>query len=155
MQPTEHRSAVGQLADDLRWLEDHCRWQPELAAHAGTLRLASALTRNVIGPFLEGQPTRPLHVAVVGGAGAGKSTVVNFLAGAIVAEANPQAGFTRHPTAFLPAGPAFQWPSYIGFMGQMHRLTEDKPASADEDVYQVRRIPVSNNSAQAHPLGRS
>ncbi|MCI0703947.1 MAG: 50S ribosome-binding GTPase, partial [Planctomycetia bacterium] len=134
MQPTEHRSAVGLLADDLRWLEDHCRRQPELAAHAGTLRLASALTRNVIGPFLEGQPTRPLHVAVVGGAGAGKSTVVNFLAGAQVAEANPQAGFTRHPTAFLPPGPAFQWPSYIGFMGQMHRLTQDKPADVDEDV---------------------
>ncbi len=157
MQPTEHRSAVGQLADDLRWLEDHCRRQPELAAHAGTLRLASALTRNVIGPFLEGQPTRPLHVAVVGGAGAGKSTVVNFLAGDKVAEANPQAGFTRHPTAFLPPGPAFQWPSYIGFMGQMHRLTQDKPASADEDVYQVKRIappPASGGKdGYTHPLG--
>ncbi|VTR95947.1 gtp-binding protein : Uncharacterized protein OS=Isosphaera pallida (strain ATCC 43644 / DSM 9630 / IS1B) GN=Isop_2989 PE=4 SV=1: MMR_HSR1 [Gemmata massiliana] len=157
MQPTEHRSAVGQLADDLRWLEDHCRRQPELAAHAGTLRLASALTRNVIGPFLEGQPTRPLHVAVVGGAGAGKSTVVNFLAGDKVAEANPQAGFTRHPTAFLPPGPAFQWPSYIGFMGQMHRLTQDKPASADEDVYQVKRIApppaAGGKDGYTHPLG--
>src|SRR3954452_12709828 len=102
MHPTEHRSAVGQLADDLQWLEDHCRRQPELAAHAGTLRLASALTRNVIRPFLERQTAKPLHVAVVGGAGAGKSTVVNFIAGAVVAESNPQAGYTRHPTAFLP-----------------------------------------------------
>lgn len=151
MQPTEHRSAVGQLADDLRWLEDHCRKQPDLSAHAGTLRLASALARNVIGPFLENQPTRPLHVAVVGGAGAGKSTVVNFLAGAAVAEANPQAGFTRHPTAFLPPGPGFQWPSYIGFLGQMHRLTTDKPANVDEDVFQVRRI--DTKAAGAHPLG--
>jgi energy-coupling factor transporter ATP-binding protein EcfA2 len=149
MQPTEHRSAVGQLADDLRWLEDHCRRQPELTAQAGTLRLASALARNVIGPFLEGQPTRPLHVAVVGGAGAGKSTVVNFLAGAVVAEANPQAGFTRHPTAFLPPGPGFQWPSYIGFLGPMHRLTSDKPANVDEDVYQVKRLDAGN---AAHPL---
>ncbi len=156
MQPTEHRSAVGQLADDLRWLEDHCRQQPELAAHAGTLRLASALTRNVIGPFLENQPARPLHIAVVGGAGAGKSTVVNFLAGAPVAEANPQAGFTRHPTAFLPPGPGFQWPSYIGFLGSLHRLTSDKPASSDEDVYQVKRIEgkwQQESSANAtHPL---
>jgi hypothetical protein len=141
MEPTDHRSSVGQLADDLRWLEDHCRRQPDLAAHAGTLRLASALTRNVVGPFLEGQPARPLHVAVVGGAGAGKSTVVNFLAGSVVAEANPQAGYTRHPTAFLPNGPAFEWPSYIGFMGPLNRLSGDKPASADEDVYQVQRIP--------------
>src|SRR3954453_10206237 len=88
MQPTEHRSAVGQLADDLRWLEEHCRRQPELSAHAGSLRLAASLTRNVIAPLLEAQPPRPLHVAVVGGAGAGKSTVVNFLAGSVVAEAN-------------------------------------------------------------------
>jgi len=151
MEPTEHRSAVGQLADDLRWLEDHCRRQPELSAHAGTLRLASALTRNVIGPFLEGQPARPLHVAVVGGAGAGKSTVVNFLAGTVVAEANPQAGYTRHPTAFLPAGPAFQWPTYIGFMGPLNRLSGEKPANADEDVYQVKRIPVPK-SGDADPL---
>jgi energy-coupling factor transporter ATP-binding protein EcfA2 len=151
MQPTEHRSAVGQLSDDLRWLEDHCRKQPELSAHAGTLRLASALARNVIGPFLEGQSTRPLHVAVVGGAGAGKSTVVNFLAGAVVAEANPQAGFTRHPTAFLPPGPGFTWPSYIGFLGPMHRLTADKPANVDEDVYQVRRIDTKGEGA--HALG--
>jgi GTP-binding protein EngB required for normal cell division len=141
MEPTEHRSAVGQLADDLRWLEDHCRQQPELSAHAGTLRLASALTRNVIGPFLENQPPRPLHIAVVGGAGAGKSTVVNFLAGSVVAEANPQAGYTRHPTAFVPAGPAVAWPSYIGFMGPLHRISSDKPANTDEDVYQVKRLP--------------
>jgi hypothetical protein len=150
MQPTEHRSAVGQLADDLRWLEDHCRRQPDLGAHAGTLRLASALTRNVVGPFLEGQPSRPLHVAVVGGAGVGKSTVVNFLSGSVVAEANPQAGFTRHPTAFLPPGPSFTWPSYLGFMGPMHRLTTDKPANVDEDVYQVKRI--EGKAEPAHPL---
>ncbi|HSQ57633.1 MAG TPA: GTPase, partial [Gemmata sp.] len=140
MEPTDHRSAVGQLADDLRWLEDHCRLQPELAVHAGTLRLASALTRNVVGPFLEGQPARPLHIAVVGGAGAGKSTVVNFLAGAVVAETNPQAGYTRHPTAFLPKGSAFEWPSYIGFLGPLARVDSDRPANADEDVYQVRTI---------------
>src|SRR3954462_3236749 len=119
MQPTEHRSAVGQLADDLRWLEDHCRRQPDLPAPAGTLRPAPALTRNVIGPFLEGQPARPLHVAVVGGAGAGKSTVVNFLAGSVVPGPNPPAGFTRHPSAFLPSGPSINWPSSIGFLGPL------------------------------------
>ena len=146
MESTDHRSAVGQLADDLRWLEDHCRREPELAAHAGTLHLASALTRNVIGPFLEGQPAAPLHLVVVGGAGAGKSTVVNFLAGSIVAEANPQAGFTRHPTAFLPAGPAIPWPSFIGFMGTLQRLSSEKPASADEDIYQVRRVPAETDT---------
>ncbi|HUR54998.1 MAG TPA: GTPase domain-containing protein, partial [Gemmataceae bacterium] len=141
MEAHDHRTAVGQLSEDLAWLEDHCRRQPDLGAHAGNLRLASALTRNVVGPFLEGQPPKPLHLAVVGGAGAGKSTVVNFLAGTVVADANPQAGFTRHPTAFLPAGPGFQWPSFIGFLGPLQRISQEMPANLDEDVYQVRRVP--------------
>ncbi len=154
MESTNHRSSVAQLAEDLNWLEDHCRKQPDLAAHAGTLRLASALTRNAVGPFLEGQPARPLHIAVVGGAGAGKSTIVNFLAGTVVAEANPQAGYTRHPTAFIPTGPAFSWPSYIGFMGPLQRLSAEKPANTDEDVYQVKRVvpPASSASGEANPL---
>ena len=141
MPPPDTRSAVGDLARDLAWLENHCRQQPALAAHAGQLRLASALTRNVIGPYLEDQPAKPLHIAVVGGAGAGKSTIVNFLAGAVVAESNPQAGFTRHPTAFISDGPVNAWPSYLGFLGPLVRLSEDKPANVDEDVYQVRPIP--------------
>ncbi|HEY3787505.1 MAG TPA: GTPase [Urbifossiella sp.] len=145
MQSLDTRSAVGDLARDLAWLEEHCRQQPALAIHAGQLRLASALTRNVVGPYLEDQPARPLHIAVVGGAGAGKSTIVNFLAGAVVAEANPQAGFTRHPTAFIPAGPAFTWPSFLGFLGPLTRIGEEKPANVDEDVYQVRRIPPAKD----------
>ena len=144
MQSLDVRSTVEELSRDLGWLEDHFRQDASLAVHAGNLRLASALTRNVVGPFLEGQPARPLHIAVVGGAGAGKSTVVNFLAGAVVAEANPQAGYTRHPTAYLPAGPEFPWPSYIGFLGPLRRISDDQPANLDEDVYQVRRVPTAS-----------
>ena len=58
------RSLTNQLAEDLAWLEQHARTQPEHAPRAGELRYASALVRNVIGPFLEGQPALPLHVAV-------------------------------------------------------------------------------------------
>lgn len=143
-EPFDPRAAVGQLADDLSWLEDHCRRQESLAAHAGQLRLAAALSRNVVGPFLDGQDVRPLHIAVVGGAGAGKSTVVNFLAGTVVAEANPQAGYTRHPTAYLPAASNIPWPSHLGFLGPLQRMSQDKPANLDEDVYQVKRIPAKS-----------
>ncbi len=138
-----HRDLVRQLADDLSWLEDHCRKQPDLAAHTAHLRLAGALARNVIGPAVDGQSAKPPFLAVVGGAGAGKSTVVNFLLGAVVAEANPQAGYTRHPTAFLPATLSAAWPAYHGFLGPMQRLSEVQPANLDEDVYQVRRVPPS------------
>ena len=100
METLTARALTGQLADDFGWLEQHSRKQPEQARAVGRLRLAAALVRNCIGPLLDDQPPVPLHVVVVGGAGAGKSTVANLLSGATAAEANPQAGFTRHPIAY-------------------------------------------------------
>jgi hypothetical protein len=141
------RNLVSQLAEDLGWLEAHCRGRPEQAAEAGQLRLAAALVRNCIGPYLDDQPPTPLHVAVVGGAGAGKSTVVNFLTGAAAAEANPQAGFTRHPIGYTTANGAVRWPAHLGFLGPLQRLPEPGPSNLDEDVYQVRRVTSDPMSA--------
>lgn len=137
--PRPRRERLAQLVADYDWLEGHCRKQPELARHAGSLRLAAALARNVVGGSLEGRPAAPLHIAVVGGAGSGKSTVTNFLAGSVVAEANPQAGYTRHPAAYTFA-PLASWPSYLGFLGPLRRLSEKKPSNLDEDVYQVQSV---------------
>jgi len=139
MQAHDNRALCLQLADDLGWLEDHCRRQPDLAVHSGQLRLAAALVRNAIGPYLDGQSAMPLHVAVVGGAGSGKSTVANFLIGSSVAEANPQAGFTRHPVAYVPSSDGAAWPSYAGFLGPLRKLSQPAPSNLDEDIYQVRR----------------
>src|SRR5262245_36242031 len=91
------RSLTQQLTEDLGWLESHAHQQPDGAQHGSRLRMAAALVRNCLAPFLQQGSAEPLHIAVVGGAGTGKSTVANFLAGAVVAETNPQAGFTRHP----------------------------------------------------------
>jgi hypothetical protein len=139
---TGHRNLTSQLAEDLGWLEEHCRHQADQAASAAQLHLAAALVRNCIGPFLDGQPPVPLHIAVVGGAGAGKSTVANFLSGAALAEANPQAGFTRHPIAYTSANGQASWPAHLGFLGNLQRLTRPSPANLDADVYQVRRVPA-------------
>jgi hypothetical protein len=136
------RGLLSQLSEDLSWLEEHCRQQPEQASHMGRLRLAAALVRNVMGPFLEGQPPAPLHVAVVGGAGAGKSTIANMLSGVVLAEANPQAGFTRHPVAYTCSNGQLAWPAQLGFLAPLERLTTPSPASLDADVYQVRRVPA-------------
>jgi hypothetical protein len=134
------RALTTQLADDLGWLEQHCRQHPEQAVHTGQLRLAAALTRNCIGPFLDDQPAVPIHVAVVGGAGAGKSTVANLLSGAAAAEANPQAGFTRHPIAYTSVNGPLTWAGHAGFLGPLQLLPQPGPASIDADVYQVRRV---------------
>src|SRR5437016_4542838 len=140
------RSLTNQLAEDLAWLEEHARQQPQHAAQAGELRYAGALVRNVIAPFLEGQPSLPLHVAVVGGAGAGKSTIANMLCGATIAESNPQAGFTRHPVAYAHTTNQLAWPASLGFLGSLQRSSKPEPSSLDADVYQVRR--VSHDAAQ-------
>jgi hypothetical protein len=135
-----NRTLTSQLAEDLGWLEEHCRRQAAQEAQAGQLRLAAALVRNCLGPFLNDQPPIPLHIAVVGGAGAGKSTVANFLCGAAVAEANPQAGFTRHPIVYTSANGVLSWPAHLGFLGPLRRLPQAAPANLDADVYQVRRV---------------
>ena len=134
------RGLMTQLADDLSWLEEHARRRPEQAIHAGELHLASGLVRNVIAPFLEDFPPQPLHVAVVGGAGAGKSTVANMLCGAMLAESNPQAGFTRHPVAYASAYGNLNWPAGVGFLGSLRRLSGPEASNLDADVYQVRRV---------------
>jgi hypothetical protein len=146
METLSTRALTSQLADDLGWLEQHAHTQPDQERSAVTLRLAAAAVRNVIGPYLDGQPSSPLHVVVVGGAGAGKSTVTNMLAGAVVAEANPQAGFTRHPIAYTSATGPINWAAHLGFLGPLSRLTQPSPSSLDEDVYQVRRVPSDPSS---------
>jgi GTP-binding protein EngB required for normal cell division len=140
MENLGNRTVISQLADDLGWLEEHCRRRPEQAVHAGQLRLAAALVRNCIGPSLNEQPPHPLHVAVVGGAGAGKSTVANLLTGATAAESNPQAGFTRHPVAYTGTNGVLNWSGHLGFLGPLQRLPHASPANLDADVYQVRRV---------------
>lgn len=143
-----HRALTIQLSEDYGWLEQYCRKQAEQAAHSGQLRLAAALVRNTIGPYLDGQTPTPLHVIVVGGAGAGKSTVVNLLTGVVAAEANPQAGFTRHPIAYTSANGVITWPAHVGFLGPLQRLTQAAASSLDQDCYQVRKVPTDNFSQQ-------
>src|SRR5581483_6970187 len=62
MQPLSTRALTSQIADDLAWLEQHARQQPGQGHAAGKLRLAAALVRNCIGPFLDDQPPTPLHI---------------------------------------------------------------------------------------------
>lgn len=148
METLPTRVLTAQLADDLGWLEQHARGTAEQERAASQLRLAAALVRNVIGPYLDDQPSSPLHVVVVGGAGAGKSTVANMLAGAIAAEANPQAGFTRHPIAYTSSSGAVNWAAHVGFLGPLARLTQPSPSSLDQDVYQVRRVQADAASTE-------
>jgi hypothetical protein len=131
---------TAQLADDLSWLEQHAAQRKDGDRASGLLRLAAALVRNCAGPLLDGQAPLPLHLAIVGGAGAGKSTVANLLSGAPAAEANPQAGFTRHPIAYTSVDGPLEWSGHLGFLGPLQRLMEPAPSSVDEDVYQVRRV---------------
>ncbi|MBI1915091.1 MAG: 50S ribosome-binding GTPase [Planctomycetes bacterium] len=152
----DYRALTNQLAEDLGWLEEHSRRRglndavlqvsaPEHAIQASELRLAAALVRNVLGPHPEQAPT-PLHIAVVGGAGTGKSTVANLLSGAPAAETNPQAGFTRHPIVYTSSNDRLTWTGHLGFLGPLRRVPPETPASLDEDVYQVRRVPPDPTS---------
>ena len=141
------RQLVQHLTEDLGWLEEYARQHPERGRQAGRLRMAAAVVRNCLGPFLEDAASTPLHVVVVGGAGAGKSTITNFLTGTVAAEANPQAGFTRHPIAFTTTNGPLAWSQYVGFLAPLQRIFEESPGDLDRDVYQVRRVVPGDSSS--------
>jgi hypothetical protein len=140
---TRHHDLVEQLTADLGWLEEHARLQRDRPHLAGQLRMAAALVRNCLGPFLHGTMPPPLHVVVTGGAGAGKSTISNFLIGTAAAEANPQAGYTRHPIAYTSANGPLPWSQQLGFLATLRRLFDAQPSNIDDDVYQIRRVPAN------------
>lgn len=145
---------VDELASDLDWLRErshHCiSGNPQLVMR---VQMSSSLVRNIIGPFLRNCVPPLIHVTVVGGAGTGKSTVVNFILGKPLAESNPQAGFTRHPVAYMPEDGQADWPTTPGFLAPLHLLPGNRPANLDENVYQIRRfVPVLGDDLLRHAV---
>lgn len=140
------RTTIQTLAEDFDWLERNSLRRADRADAAVPLRFAGSLIRNVAGPALAARPATPLHVVVVGGAGTGKSTIANLLVGTVVAEANPQAGFTRHPIAYTHSTEA-EWANFDGLLGPLRRLTTPGSASIDEDLYQIRGVPDTPETA--------
>jgi hypothetical protein len=140
-----------QLAADLTWLEGYAGERVELHRAIVPLRLSAALLRNQVAPFLEKRPTQPLYLAVVGGAGTGKSTVVNFLIGRSAAETNPQAGFTRHPVAYVTVASPFVEQLANGILGPLKSIPGPCPSDRDEDVFQVRQVAMASET-DSEPL---
>lgn len=104
------------------------------------VRFASALTRYRFAPPVGKMVSERVHVMTFGGAGAGKSTMTNILLGADVAEVNAQAGYTRHPIAFLKSDsdrPSELWPNWLGIL---ERHDSAEPANVDEHRFGWRRL---------------
>lgn len=80
------------------------------------------------------------HVVIFGGAGSGKSTAANILAGTAVAEVNAQAGYTRHPIAYFreERGPIDEL--LPRRLGRLARSDSADPGNMDEDIYGWRRL---------------
>ena len=69
--------------------------------------------------------------------------MANLLSGtANAAEANAQAGYTRHPVAYTSSNGPLNWTGHYNFLGALRRLDQPGPSSLDQDVYQVRRVPA-------------
>jgi hypothetical protein len=104
------------------------------------LRLAASLCRNAFRSFFEQDSRDLFHIAVIGGAGTGKSTIVNFLVGAEVADRNPQAGYTRHPIGYTASARRFDKQLRNGRLGPLAVLTRPTAPNLDEDVFQIRDL---------------
>lgn len=113
---------------------------PDRAASEPQLRFAWALARYRFTPPNAKMLAERAQVMVFGGAGTGKSSVVNVFVGDNVAEVNAQAGYTRHPTAFFWSDSSDineLWPASLG---QLKRSDQSSPAVVDDDRYDYRRL---------------
>ncbi|QDU63859.1 hypothetical protein Pan216_47400 [Planctomycetes bacterium Pan216] len=105
------------------------------------VHFAASLARYRFSPPPETLVNDRFHVMVFGGAGAGKSTVANILAGDDVAEVNAQAGFTKHPIALYGGdfgSPDEAWPTHLGLL---ERYDGTESSSTNKDHFGYRRVP--------------
>lgn len=129
---------VGGLLDLLGYYVDRGLREDEVTIPE--LRFAIALARYRFSPPGGRMVSDRIHVMSFGGAGAGKSTLTNILIGADVAEINAQAGYTRHPVAFVKSDierAGELWPDYLGML---ERHDSAEPANIDEHRYGWRRL---------------
>ena len=76
----------------------------------------------------------PRHVVVFGGNNVGKSTVVNILAAASIADTSPEGGHTRQAHAFsTTAPPLFSWNPYA--FNRFTQVAADQPRPQTFDCY--------------------
>lgn len=149
--PNLYQEVIQHLAEDYGWLEQHAISHGAKGQEVTRLRLTRAVVANSLGPFLRHIPPPPLHIVVVGGAGAGKSSLVNFLVGAPVAETNPQAGFTRHPVAYTLVRNLLPWFAADQLLHRLRRLDYPSPANLDEDVFQIRAVSLTDEAQSVLP----
>ena len=138
--PTQ--SMESQLLADLVEVEAYYRERGLEGQELGDaeLRFIVGLVRYLFASPDGAMLTRRAHVMVIGGAGAGKSTTANIVSGASVAEANAQAGYTRHPTAIYrpeDGETLADWPEKLG---PLQRLDRVERGNLDEDRYDVSAV---------------
>jgi hypothetical protein len=139
---------LGSLAAFLAWLaQGYARWTPqtsgELPDELGpSLLLAGASLRDL--ESLRVCPERAPQIAVLGPTQVGKSTVVNLLVGAEVAEVSPLAGFTVHPSAFALGLGASDQGWLQDFFPGWTRSTVDALSPERLDTYGIAQVEPSD-----------
>ena len=121
MDPIGNLVVVTQLADDLGWLEEHCRRQPDQARRPASCAwrrrwCATASARSSTASRRR-RCTSPSSAAPA----PARAPSPTCSAASLAAEANPQAGFTRHPIAYTSANGA-------AHLGRPPRLPRPAPA---------------------------
>ena len=96
--------------------------------------------------WLATHPQHPLHVAIVGPTQAGKSSVINWLAGKTLAEASPLAGFTVHPQGFALTTDNAELDGLDAFFHGYQRVARDALDHRQLDVYSLEPAPSNSGT---------
>lgn len=96
--------------------------------------------------WLATHPQHPLHVAIVGPTQAGKSSVINWLAGKTLAEASPLAGFTVHPQGFALTTDNAELDGLDAFFHGYQRMNRDALDHQQLDAYSLEPAPSNGGT---------
>jgi len=91
-------------------------------------------------------PQHPLHVAIVGPTQAGKSSVINWLAGTTLAEASPLAGFTVHPQGFALTASSAELDGLDAFFHGYQRVSREALDHQQLNAYSLEPAPSNSGT---------
>ena len=117
---------------------DHARAQG-LSPLLTSLEFAEAVLEKV--EWMGQRPQNPIQIAIIGPTQAGKSSVINWLAGTSLAEASPLAGFTVHPQGFMLTPNPVQLDTVDGYFHGYQRLDRDHLDHGQLNAFSLEAAP--------------
>jgi GTPase SAR1 family protein len=128
-----YQQVISQLNNRDNQLTDYLLYVEQLIYAEAFIRKGHLLTE---------EKQFPLQIAVIGPTQAGKSSVVNLLAGSNVADVSPLAGHTVHPHGYCNGVTIADCDGLQNYFGRFQQLAQQQLSASRYDCYSVAELPA-------------